>query len=198
MTPFDYSTPPPQTALNLIPAKTIVLACMTINPGGAGEDGMLTHSKTGTCELLSYSLTVRAGEYAKRKILGQFIVGGPPDKYEDQTWRSRRTLKRILDASFNLDPSAMSPEAKAKRNVDFVAFDGLVFHARIAIEPGNGDWPAKNILAGTVTRNEGDWPGPIEQTPRPNGSEASSTPGRPSPPDSPVSPAPIARPSWAE
>ena len=39
MTPFDYSTPPPQTALNLIPAKAIMPVIMNIKPGGSGEDG---------------------------------------------------------------------------------------------------------------------------------------------------------------
>ena len=33
MTPFDYSTPPPQSALNLIPAKTIALVRMSVNAG---------------------------------------------------------------------------------------------------------------------------------------------------------------------
>jgi hypothetical protein len=194
MPPFDYSTPPPQSALNLIPEKTIELVRMIINAGGAGEDGVWTHSKNGACELLSYSLTVLAGAHAKRKIPGQFIVGGPPDKYEDKIWRSRKTLKRILDSAFNLDPSDMSAEAHAMRTVSDAAFDGLVFYARIGIEPGTGDWPPKNVLAGVVTRNENDWPGPVEQTPRPDGGGSPSA----SPSSQPVSPAPIARPSWAE
>jgi hypothetical protein len=193
MMPFDYSTPPPQSALNLIPGKTITLVRMTVNAGGVGDDGAWTHSKNGSCELLSYSLAVLDGAHAKRKILGQFIVDGPLDKYEEQIWRSRKTLKRILDSAFNLDPNDMGTEAKAKRTVGDAAFDGLVFYARSGIEPGSGDWPPKNILAGTVTRNEADWPGPIEQTPRANGSEA---PARPSPPVSPAAPAPIARPNW--
>ena len=116
MTPFDYSTPPPQRALNLIPEKTITRVRMTINAGGVGEDGMLTLSKKG-CEMLSYVLVVTAGEHAKRKILGQFIVDGPADKYEDQIWRSRKTLRRILNSAFNLDSNDMSAEAKAKRTV---------------------------------------------------------------------------------
>jgi len=194
MTAFDYSTPPPQSALNLIPGKTIALVRMTINAGGAGEDGMRTHSKNGACELLAYSLVVLAGAHAKRKILGQFIVDGALDKYEDQIWRSRKTLKRILDSAFNLAANDMSAEAKAKRTVGDAAFDGLVFYGRIGIEPGDGDWPPKNVLAGVVTRNETDWPGPVEQTARPNGDES---PGSASPPVSPGSPAPIPRPKWA-
>ena len=41
----------------------------------------------------------------------------------------------------------MSAEAKAKRTVGDAAFDGLVFYARIGIEPGDGDWPPKNVLS---------------------------------------------------
>ena len=33
MTPFDYSTPPPQSALNLIPGKTIARVRMSVNAG---------------------------------------------------------------------------------------------------------------------------------------------------------------------
>jgi hypothetical protein len=192
MTPFDYSTPPPQTALNLIPAKTIARVRMNVTAGGSGEDFMLTPSKDGACELLRYSLVVLGGEYDKRRIFGQHIVEGPDDKYEDQKWRSRKMLRRVLESAFNLAGNDTSPEAKEKLNVGYAAFDGLVFYARIGIEPGNGDWPAKNVLAGAVTRNEGDWPGPIEQTSRANRSEASPSPSPP------VSPAAIARPSWAE
>ena len=195
MTPFDYSTPPPQSALNLIPAKTVALVRMTINAGGSGEGGMLTPSKDGACDLLRYSLIVLDGPHAKRKIFGQHIVEGPDEKYEEQKWRSVKLLRRVLEFAFNLSANDPSPEAKAKLNVEYSAFDGLVFYARLGIEPGNGDWPAKNVLAGTVTRNESDWPGPVEQAPRPSGSEA---PGRPAPPVSNGSPVPIARPAWAD
>ena len=97
---------------------------MTINAGGVGEDGMLTLVKKG-CEMLSYVLVVIAGPHAKRKIHGQFIVDSTADKYEDQIWRSRRTLRRILKSAFNLDPNDISAEAKAKRTVGDEAFDDL-------------------------------------------------------------------------
>jgi hypothetical protein len=193
MTPFDYSVPPPQAALNLIPAKTIARLRMDINAGGVGEDGMLTLSKSGSgCEMLSYTLTVLDGPHAKRKIFGQFIEG-PRDRYEDQFWRAVRMRKRILESAYNLDPRDTKPETKAKLNVSYAGFDGRVFYGRVGIEPGNGDWPAKNVLAGTVTRNEGDWPGPIEQPP-----PDSSPPVSPSSPSQPsASPAAIERPAWA-
>jgi hypothetical protein len=194
MTPFDYSAPPPQSALNLIPGKTIARARMTIKAGGVGEDGMLTVSQSGSgCEMLAYVLTVLDGPYAKRKVFGQFIEG-PLEKYEDQFWRSVRMRKRILESAYNLDPRDPTPETKAKLNVSYAGFDGLVFYARIGIEPGNGDWPAKNTLAGTVTKNESDWPGPIEQPARDPSSPPPVSPSSPAP----VSPAAIARPAWAE
>jgi hypothetical protein len=189
MMPFDYSTPPPQTALNLIPAKTIIPVIMTIKPGDSGEDGWLTQSKSGECQMLAFSLTGLSGQHAKRKIFGQLIVEGAEEKYGELIWRSRKLLKRILDSAFNLDPNDKSAEAKAKLNVGYDAFDNLKFYARIGIDVGNGDWPAKNTLTGTVTRNEPEWPGPVEQDPRENG-EA---------PQPPVSSTPaIARPAWAE
>jgi hypothetical protein len=188
MMPFDYSTPPPATAMNLIPAKTIALVRMTVNAGNAGESGMLTHAKSGLCDMLAYSLVVIAGPHAKRKIHGQFIVESADSKYEDQIWRSRRVLKRILDSAFNLDPNDMSPEAKAKRTVGDEAFDGLMFYARIGIEAASVDWPAKNTLSGVVTLNESDWPGLVEQA----WSEAHSLVS------SPVSSTPTTRPRWAD
>jgi hypothetical protein len=103
-------------------------------------------------------------------------------------------LRRVLESAFNLSANDPSAEAKAKLNVEYSAFDGIVFYARIGIEPGNGDWPAKNVLAGTVTRNESDWPGPIEQPSRDSSSQPPVSPAS----APPVSPAAIARPAWAE
>jgi hypothetical protein len=113
MQPFDYSTPPPASALNLIPRKTVALVRMSVNAGGVGEDGMLSHSKSGTCDLLSYSLTILAGQYEKRKVCGQFIAEPEDDKYGDQVWRGRKMRKKILQSAFNLDSNDVSSEAKA-------------------------------------------------------------------------------------
>jgi hypothetical protein len=189
MTLFDYSTPPPTKALNLIPAKTVALVRMDIIAGGIGEEGMLTRSKSGACDLLSYSMTVLTGAYAKRKLFGQFIVESENDKYGDQIWRSRKMLRRILLSAFNLDPNDVSSEARAKLKVDYEAFNWLAFYARVGIEPERDTFPAKNILAGTVTRNEVDWPGPIKQDPDEDESPASDLPPA-------ASPAPIPPPPW--
>ena len=139
--------------------------------------------------MLVFTLTGLSGEHAKRKIFGQLIVGGAPEKYDELIWRSRKLLKRILDSAFNLDPNDKSPEAKAKLNAGYDAFDGLKFYARIGVDMGNADWPAKNTITGTVTNNEPEWPGPIEQASRqdrePSSPPVSSTPA-------------IARPAWAE
>jgi hypothetical protein len=196
--PFDYSTPPPASALNLIPKDTVALVQLSINAGGVGEDGMLTSSRDGACSMLAYSAAVIDGPYAGRKIFGQWIVEGAPEKYEENVWRSRKVLKRILLSAFNFSSSDNSPEVKARLTVGYQAFHGLKFIARIGIEKGNDVWPDKNSVIGAVTRDQRDWPGPVPEAPPFNGGGPSPSPVASPAGASPASPAPIARPPWAQ
>jgi hypothetical protein len=176
----------------LIPDKTIALARMNVKAGGAGEDSALSISSKGDSRHLACSFTVIAGDYAKRKIFDQFTVEGSPDKHGPIISRSFKTLKQILNSANNLEPSDTSKEAQAKRDVGYLAFDGLVFWARIGIKPEDGPYEARNLIAGAVMRGQPDWPGPIDPSSQPSNGDGSQPPVQPSAP-----PASFQRPSWA-
>jgi hypothetical protein len=71
---FDYSEAQPQR--DLIPHGTIVTLQLTVRAGGAGEDGQLTRSKDGLCEMLDAEFTVvDDGEFTRRKLWERFRCG---------------------------------------------------------------------------------------------------------------------------
>ena len=65
--PYDYSdAPPPQ--FEVIPHGTTATFVLHIRAGNVGEDGMLTRSKDGGCEMLVGELTIADGPYKGRKL----------------------------------------------------------------------------------------------------------------------------------
>jgi len=194
--PYDYSdAPPPQ--FEVIPHGTTATCVIRIRPGNVGEDGMLTRSKDGGCEMLVGELTIADGPYKGRKLFERWILAGTTDGHARSADINRSTLKAILDSALGLKPDDLSPQARAARTVSLKQFEGLSFIGRIGIEKGRPrndgsgeNWPDKNILAGVVTPDKRDWH-PVEQLPPFNGggggAQAAST----------ETVAPIARPGWA-
>ena len=193
---YDYSdAPPPQ--FEVIPHGTTATLVLHIRAGDVGEDGMLTRSKDGGCEMLVGELTIADGPYKGRKLFERWILAGTTDGHARSADINRSTLKAILDSAFGLKPDDLSPQARAARTVSLKQFEGLSFIGRIGIEKGRPrndgsgeNWPDKNILAGVVTPDKRDWH-PVEQLPPFNGggggAQAAST----------ETVAPIARPGWA-
>ena len=201
--PYDYSGVPPATELELIPAGTIVEVAMKIRipkDSGVGEDGMLTRSRDGKCEMLDCELVVLNGQYANRKFWDRFILTGTTQGHADAEERSRRTLRSILDSSRGFKPNDNSPEARAARtNVSLKDFDGISFIAKVGIDKGRpkndgtGEfWPDRNMLAAVITPDRRDWHPPEQPVPF-NGGGSDSAATTPSAPTGPG----IARPDWA-
>jgi hypothetical protein len=194
---YDYTdAPPPQS--ELIPHGTAATAVLHIRAGGVGEDGMLTRSRDGGCEMLSCEFVVSDGIYKGRKFWERWILEGTTDGHAKSANINRGTLKAILDSALGLKPDDVSPQARAARTVSLKQFEGMTFIAKIGIEKGgpkkdgNGDWPDKNILAGVITPDRKEWH-PVEQPPPFNGGSAPSAAAAP-----PASAPPIARPGWAQ
>ena len=193
---YDYSdAPPPQ--FEVIPHGTTATLVLHIRAGDVGEDGLLTRSKDGGCEMLVSELTIVDGPYKGRKLFERWILAGTTDGHAKSADINRSTLKAILDSALGLKPDDLSPQARAARTVDLKQFEGMSFIGRIGIEKGRPrndgsgeNWPDKNILAGVVTPDKRDWH-PVEQLPPFNGggggAQAAST----------ETVAPIARPGWA-
>jgi hypothetical protein len=116
------------------------------------------------------------------------------------------TLRAIIESARNILPNDESEDAKAKRSITgWGDLHGLRFVAQIGVRPPEGNYPAKNTLAGVITPDKGPWK-PIDQVPvqpiQPNGKGTGNgaTPAAnaatPMPGASPA--APITRPGWAE
>jgi hypothetical protein len=193
--PYDYSdAPPPQP--DLIPHGTIATVVLHIRAGGIGEDGMLTRSKDGGCEMLNCELAVADTIHKGRKFWEYLILEGTTDGHAKSIGINRNTLKAILDSALGLQPDDVSPQARATRTVRLSRFEGMTFIAKIGIEQGKpkkdggGNWPDKNILAGVITPDRREWH-PIEQPQLPlnGGGGAASAAAAPA--------GPVARPGWA-
>ena len=193
---YDYSDArPPQ--FEVIPHGTTATLVLHIRAGDVGEDGLLTRSKDGGCEMLVSELTIVDGPYKGRKLFERWILAGTTDGHAKSADINRSTLKAILDSALGLKPDDLSPQARAARTVDLKQFEGMSFIGRIGIEKGRPrndgsgeNWPDKNILVGVITPDKRDWH-PVEQPPPFNGGGG----GAQAAPAETASP--IARPGWA-
>jgi len=197
--PYDYTdAPPPRDITELIPHGTILTLALHINAGSVGEDGMLTRSKDGGCEMLVAELTIVDGAYKGRKIFERWILAGTTDGHAKSADINRGTLKAILDSALGLKPDDISPQARAARTVSLKDFEGKTFLGKIGVEKGKPkndgsgeNWPDRNILAAVITPDKKEWRA-SEQPPPFNGgnSGGAATP-------SSSSALPIERPGWA-
>jgi hypothetical protein len=196
--PYDYTDAPPPPEIDLISPGTIATVSLLIKPGNVGEDGMLTRSKDGGCEMLVCECTVVDGPHAKRKFWPNLILEGTTDGHAGIA-TNRLTLKAILDSAYGLKPKDESAEARAVRTVSLKQFNGVTFMAKIGIEKGKPkndgsgeNWPDKNTLAAIITPDKKEWH-PVEQPPPfDDGGAAppsSATPAGSAPP--------VTRPGWA-
>jgi hypothetical protein len=191
--PYDYTDAPP-AQFELIPHGTVATAVLHIRAGNVGEDGMLTRSKDGGCEMLYCEFTIADTSYKGRKFWEYWVLDGTTPGHATSADINRGTLKAILDSALGLKPDDLSPQARAARTVSLKQFEGMTFIAKIGIEKGDakkdgsGNWPDKNILMGVITPDRKEWH-LVEQPPPFNGGGAPPTP--------PDSAPPVARPGWA-
>jgi hypothetical protein len=193
--PYDYTDAPPPRD-ELIPHGVIATITAHIEAGGVGEDGMLTRSKDGGCEMLVFEFTLVDGSHAKRKFRDRLILAGTTDGHAKSVDINRGTLKAILDSALGLKPDDTSPQARAARTVSLKQFEGMTFIGKVGVEKGKPkndgsgeNWPDKNILAGVITPDRKEWH-PIEQPPPfDDGGVPSATAAKPT--------TPVERPSWA-
>lgn len=130
-----------------IPAGTIAPVRLTIRPGGKGEGGWLTASKSSDNLMLDCEFTVTGGPYAKRKFWGKLVVEGS----EKAAAITGSTLRGILESARGIKSTDISDTAKAARVVaGYSDFDGLEFVGKIGIEKSDG-YADKNKLQVAVT-----------------------------------------------
>src|SRR5262249_41299241 len=114
---YDYTDVPASNFNPKIPEGTKATLVIHIRPGGVGENGMLTRSKDGGCEMLAVMLTVADGPYKGEKFFENWVLEGTTDGHAKAREVTLRKLKAVLDSALGLDPDDKSPEARARRTI---------------------------------------------------------------------------------
>jgi hypothetical protein len=188
---LDYNDVGPQRSFDVIPDRTIATVRMKIRPGGAGEGGWLRRSKDGNSEALDCEFVVLDGEHAQRKFWTLLTVAGVSEGHTEAAQISGERIRAMLESARGIKPEDKSDAAKQARHItSYGDLDGLIFIARIGVEPARDGYKAKNRLDHVITPDEKAWH-PVTQDPKPAAAPATAA--------SPASaPAKIERPTWAK
>jgi hypothetical protein len=185
---YDLNDAQPQMAPmgELIPDGAFAKVRMTIRPGGLNgstpaDAGLLKASQSSDAKMLDCEFTVMAGPYVRRKFWQNFTVAGGKldDKGQSKGWNiSKSAFRAMVDSALGLDPKDESAAAKQKRVIQGLKhLDGIVFAARIMIEPASdAKYKDQNKLANVVLpgepqyaavmRGEAVQPEPVNAKPR--------------------------------
>ncbi len=148
-------------SFDLIPADTIAKVALAIRPGGEGEGGWLTQSKSSDAQYLNCEFVVLEGPYDKRKFWGNLTVSGGKVNEDGSSIAgniTRATLRAILESARGIKPDDESDEAKRKRLVQgYGDFNGMEFWTRVGIEPARDQYAAKNKLACAITPDKPEY-----------------------------------------
>jgi hypothetical protein len=189
MTNFDFNDAETQRNFEIIPDGTIATVRMTVRPGSVGEDGCLRRSKDGNSEALDLEFTVLDGPFARRKFWSLLTIAGTTPGHAEAAKISAGKLRAILESARGIKPDDKSDAAKQARRIgSYGELNGLMFIARIGVEPPQNGYKAKNRLDHVVTPDEKAWH-PVTQEPA---AAPSAAPAKPA-----STPAKINRPEWA-
>lgn len=198
---FDFNNAEKQNTFDLIPAKTICPVCMTIRPGGAGEDGWLKQSQSSDAQMLDCEFTVAEGPYYGRKFWQNMVLSGGKlnDRGESIAGGiTRSTLRAILESARGINPDDMSAEAMKKRCVNsFEDFQGMTFLVEVKIEKDKtGFYDDKNAIGRVITPNMKEYNN-IQPQAANTGAPVPPPAGASRPAAEPASPTTGPIPSWA-
>lgn len=153
---------------DLIPDGTICKVRFGIRPGGVGEGGWLTQSKSSDALMVNAEFVVTEGPFAKRKFWENIVVSGGKVDEKGQSIAgniSRAKLRAILESARNVKPDDQSDEAKKKRLVSgYGDFNGMEFTCKVGVKEGDkkmdgGKYPDKNIIAAVITPDRAEYQG---------------------------------------
>jgi len=195
---YDLNDAQPQMGPmgELIPDGTFAKLKMTIRPGGVNgstpmDAGILKQSQSSDARMLDCEFTVMEGPFARRKFWQNFTVAGGKldEKGQSKGWNiSKSAFRAMVDSAIGLDPKDMSQAAMQKRVIQGLKqLDGIVFAARIMVEPATGpQYRDANRLANVVLPGEAQYtpimrgesvaPDPVNAKPRKAAEPAAPTP----------------------
>jgi hypothetical protein len=186
---FDFND---AGTFDVIPDNKILPVQVTIHPGGAGADGLLTLAGDGKSEHLNITCAVIDGEYKRRKVFARLTVRGTTSGHAEAGVGTRSTIRAMLESARGFEPKDQSDAAKAARAISgYGELDGLCCWIRVGVVPPSGQFKAKNEIKEVITPDHKEWKR-LDQTPP----VATSAPAAAAPAPKPA--ASIARPQWAE
>lgn len=159
---LDFNDAEPQRDFEPIPAGTIVKVYATLRPGGLGDGGWLTPSKSSDGQYLNFELTiVTDGPYRGRKIWTNMTAKGGSLDEQGQSKAGKITkthVRAMLNSARNASPDDMSDAARAKRVIqDYGALNGLEFGIRVGLQPPKDGYAAKNTVSQVIEPNHKDY-----------------------------------------
>lgn len=184
---FDFNDAQQQMAPQgeLIPDGVFSRVKLTVRPGGTNgavpmDAKLLKASERSDALLLNCEMTLMDGPYARRKFWQNFTVAGGKrdDKGDSIGWNiSKSSFRAMIDSALGLDPKDESPAARDKRKLEGLRqLDGIVFAARIMVEPKSEGNAANNRIANIVLPGESEYarvmagqpvpPDPVNAAPR--------------------------------
>lgn len=165
---FDLNDAEPQRSSDLIPDGAFAKVMLAIRPGGVdgmtpGDAGLLKASGQPGSDvlMLDCEFTVVEGPHVRRKFWQALTVSGGKldEKGVSLGWSiTKRTIRGMIESALGLDPKDESPQAKAKRTLPGLkALDGIVFVAKIKVEPSRDGQSEQNRLDIAVTPDLPEW-----------------------------------------
>lgn len=207
MSKYDFNTADAPRAMGaLMPEGTKVMLTLSLRPGGCGDGGWLKNTNAGDAGMLDMEFTVDGGEFAKRKVWGNYLVEGNGSSGHDQaTSISRSMVRGILESARNILPGLETPEAVTGRQISgWGDLDGLRFPAVLGVEkgslrdktagPNSERYADKNVLKLPIAPDDADYLSPGPQQARAAG--MSSVPQQSMAQAAPAA-SPVQKPSWA-
>lgn len=204
MTSFDFNEAEPQRAGggSLIPDNTIALVVVKVRPGGVGPGGYLKRNNAGDAEMLDLEFTVDGGEFDRRKLWSNYVTSGVTEGQEKAGSITRSRLRAMLESARGILPTDNSPDAIAARRANgWGDFDGLVFCAKIGVEPGglkdkmagpqSERWDDKNVIKAVITPDEAHYIAPSPQAKAAAAAQGAANS------NAPAAAQAAAKPSWA-
>ena len=168
----------PQMERTLIPAGTVCRAVINVKLGDMeipefGTGHWFKASQSSKAKWMELEFTVIGGDHDRRKFWDRIFVDG--DKLGNSGIPQAKeiglsTLRTIIESAFNIQPTDVSPEAQARRQIQGVNdLNGMEICAKVGIKKGTNGYSDQNKLTAAITPNQKDFiPSgqvPMSQTP---------------------------------
>lgn len=160
---LDFNDAPSQRedGFELLPAGAVFKFHMTIRPGGVGEGGFLTQSKSSDAQFLDCDFAISSMPYRGRRIFQNFTMSGGS---VDEKGRSKggmisaAMLRAIINSARNIKPDDDSDQARAGRVLNgYADFTGMEFAGKVGIEKGRDGYADKNKISHIVEPGQKDY-----------------------------------------